>query len=311
MYNQNKKEIYIKEKTSTTIVPPYYLNSLFNRTGEFEKKYEKDVCNFTYYEIIDMYKTWNAASLETLTIANSQLSMYTQWCMQQLMVKDGQNHFSECIKNALLECVNTIIAKKKVITRSQLTNMGGMLNNAADEFMLFALFEGICGKDYCELVNLEWADFSERSVTLCTGRTINISTKLLELAEIAYNTYEYYPVATDARCEKISLRDGDNKIIKDFPNTAEGVDDFQRGRRIYRRLKRNFEYIGMPWLTGKDITESGRVEFINVVAKIRKENAVDFIHTTACREMVENQFGDKFDLGKKNRFIDKYGEYLE
>lgn len=303
--------MYIKEKTSTTIVPPYYLNGLFKRCAEFEEKYEKDICNFTYYEIIDMYKTWNIISLETLAIANSQLSMYTQWCMQQMMVKDGQNHFTECIKSVLSECVNAIVAKKKVVTRSQLINMGGMLINAADEFVLFALFEGIYGKDYCELVNLEWADFSGCSVVLCTGRKINISTKLLELAENAYNTYDYYPVVTDARCEKISLREGDNKIIKDFPNTAEGVDDFQRGRRIYRRLRRNFGYIGMPWLTGKDIIESGRVEFINTIAKERSEKASEFVHSVVCREMVENQFGDKFDLGKKNRFLDKYGECLD
>lgn len=311
MYNQNEKEMYIKEKILTTVISPYYLNSLFEKTKIFEEKNKKDVCNFTYYEIVDMYKTWNVISLETLVIVNSQLSMYTKWCMQQAMVIDGQNHFLECTKGTLSECVNTTVAKKKVVTRGQLVNIGKMLNNASDEFMLFALFEGICGKDYCELVNLEWTDFNEKIVSLCTGRKIEISARLLELAEIAYNTYDYYPVTTDARCEKISLRAGDGKIIKDFPNTAESTDDFQRGRRIYRRLRRNFEYVGVPWLSGKDIIESGRVNFINTIAKTRGEKASDFVHSATCREIVENQFGDKFDLGKKNRFIDKYGEYLE
>ena len=95
MYNDTIKTRYIQEKSSTTNMPNGYLARMFNKTDSFESKLDKDISNFTVYEIEDLYKTLNIKSVEYLTVLHSHLSLYTQWCMQQNLVLDCQNHFAE------------------------------------------------------------------------------------------------------------------------------------------------------------------------------------------------------------------------
>ena len=65
------------------------------------------------------------------------------------------------------------------------------LLNPSDAFIMLALFEGIKGKDFCEIVKLKMSDFNENEVTLCTGRKVIVSNKLLALAEES-NSTDYY-----------------------------------------------------------------------------------------------------------------------
>ena len=68
--------------------------------------------------------------------------------------------------------------------------------------------------------------------------------------------------------------------------------------------------IGMPWLSGKDIVESGRVEFIKTNAEKDQKNAIEYIFTEQCINKVEEQFGDVFSRIKQMKTVDRYKEYL-
>ena len=163
MYNENIKQRYIEYKTNLTIIPNGYLERLFDKTKQFEIELNKDVCNFTYYEIMNMYKTWNENSYETLQVTNSHLSLYTQWCIEQSLVADAQNHFLEFSKDIFMSCVNNIINDKKIVTREQVLSWFKDLNNVSDRFMFLALFEGIKGEQYKELTNLKRCLISSKS----------------------------------------------------------------------------------------------------------------------------------------------------
>ena len=95
MFNAEYKERFIIEKNNESIIPKGYLEHQFKRVAEMENKLNKDVSNFTYYDIIEYYKMLNTHSIEYLAVLNSQFSLYTQWCLQQNLVNDGQNHFLE------------------------------------------------------------------------------------------------------------------------------------------------------------------------------------------------------------------------
>ena len=82
MFNEKLKNIYIKEKSESVTLPSNYLECQFNKVEKMEEESNKDVCNFTAYEIIEYYKTLNIAALESLAVMNSHFSMYTQWCLQ-------------------------------------------------------------------------------------------------------------------------------------------------------------------------------------------------------------------------------------
>ena len=58
MYNEEIKNRYIVEKENEVVLPNNYLVLQFNYIEEMEKELNKDVSNFTAYEIIEYYKTF-------------------------------------------------------------------------------------------------------------------------------------------------------------------------------------------------------------------------------------------------------------
>ena len=310
MYNKEIKERYVKEKTATTILPDSYLERLFKKTEVFEKEHGKDVSNFTFYEIEEMYKTWSIGSLQSLQVINSALSMYTQWCLQKNMVIDSQNHYLETTKDILAGTINHLKAKSRIITREQLLNLLPELPNASDAFLLLALFEGIWGKEYCELSNLSLKDIKGNVATLCTGREVLMSDVLTRLAIESGNTYEYYPVTAVSKKEKMFFDECDDKIIKDFYNTVSDTCDFQIGRRIYRKIKRSVDYVGMAHLNGNNLVECGKVDFINKICEEKKITAKEYLYSKNGSEELKQQYGSCFTSPTRTAFMKKYEEYL-
>ena len=95
MYNEERKRRFISEHNVEVTLPNNYLECQFNKISNVEETLNKDLCNFTFYEITEYYKLLNLTSTVSLSVMNSQFSLYTQWCLQQNLVDDGQNHFLE------------------------------------------------------------------------------------------------------------------------------------------------------------------------------------------------------------------------
>ena len=307
MYNEEIKLRYIEEKESTTNMPAGYLTRQFNKAESFEERLGKDISSFTVYEIEDFYKTLNMTSVESLTVLNSHLSLYTQWCLQQNLVPDCQNHFAEMVSSSLVEYINTFALKKSIITRETLYEWIEELVNPSDKFIMLALFEGIEGENYCELFSLKMSDFDGNKVKLCTGRELTVSSKLIALAEEANETLRYYTIASNGE-RSFPLLDEDI-IIKNYPN-CKSDEPYQKGKRIYGRVKRNFESIGIDkYMKPRSLFDSGKIDYINTRSKELEISAKEFIYTPEYAEEVKYRFG--YDLQRlRVSFIKKYGDYL-
>lgn len=307
MYNEDIKKRYIVEKESTTCTPKGYLTRQFNKTEEFEVRLNKDISCFTVYEIIDLYKTLNSSSIESLTVLNSHFALYTDWCLKQNMIPDCQNHFMEITPDILHSCVNTIALKKSIVTRETLYQWFNELENPSDAFIMLALFEGIKGKEFCEIVNLKMSDFSGNKVKLCTGREVVVSNKLVELARKTYETLEYY--AVKAGSLKTYHLEDEGYIIKNYHNCESSVDDFQKGRRIYRKLLRGFEYLGVAeWMKPNSLVESGKIEYINVRSRELGMSGKEFIYSEHASEI---EYRYEYDMKRlRAPYYKKFGEYL-
>ena len=263
MYNETIKTRYIQEKESTTNMPKDYLVRMFNKAEIFENKLGKDMSNFTVYEIEDFYKTLNLRSLESLTVLHSHLSLYTQWCLQQNLVFDCQNHFVEINGGSLIDYINTMALKKSIITRKTLYELIDGLINPSDAFIMLALFEGIDGEMYCELTNLKMSDFNGNKVKLCTGRELTVSSKLVELAKESNEEKKYYSLVKNKGFTFLI----EDLIIKNYPNCRQD-SQYNKSRRIYHRVRRNFEDIGIDkYMKPKSLLDSGKIDYINTRSK--------------------------------------------
>ena len=307
MYNENIKRRYIQEKESTTNTPKGYLERQFNKSENFEQRLEKDISNFTVYEIEDFYKTLNIKTVESLTVLNSHLSLYTQWCLQQNLVLDCQNHFAEIVNSSLVNYINTFALKKSIITREELYSWLDELINPSDAFIMLALFEGLEGENYCELVNLKMSDFDieNNKVHLCTGRELTVSSKLIALAKESNEKMEYISPNIGREFPFIN----EDLIIKNYPN-CRSDDAYNRGKRIYSRVKRNFEAMGIDkYMKPRSLFDSGKIDYINTRSKELGITAKEFIYTPKYAEEVKYRFG--YDLQRlRLSFVKKYEDHL-
>lgn len=306
MFNVEYKMRYINEKTSESILPNGYLERQFKRVSDMENKLNKDVSNFTFYEIIEYYKLLNTMSIGILRVLNSQFSMYTQWCLQHNLVLDGQNHFLEVRTEDYNNCINKALLNSKIVDRNTILEWVDELQNPRDQFMLLGLFEGIKGKDFCELANLRPCDINGNTANLCTGRTIEISSELEEIIDDCIKEQTYY--SNTGKTEKTMPLIDRGYIIKDYPNTRDDVSEFQRGRQIYKGLQRLFEYLGIyPIISANQISEAGKLDMVKRRSKELGINCADYVLSNNIKEVEEKY---NCTIIRRN-YIMKYKDCLE
>lgn len=304
MFNEDLKKRFIKERKEEVVLPHRYLECQFSKTSEMEIALNKDISSFTYYEIVEYYKLLNLTSVNVITVMNSQFSMYTDWCLQQNLVKDGQNHFLEVKLSDFLDCLNKGYVSKKIITKETLYKRIEQLPNARDAFVLLGLFEGLSGKESCELVKLRPEDVNGNNLSLCTGRTIKVSDKLIELIHACQEEQQYISL-TGHRLRVFPLA-YTGYVLKDYPN-VKSDSAFQGGRRIYNIVRRSLEYFDEKnVMTANDIANSGKINMIKERSAALKMAFEEYIYSDYVQE-IEEQFN--CDI-KKKAFILKYEDYL-
>ena len=306
LYNPELKIQYIEEKSQEVIISNNYLECQFNKSFKLENELDKDISNFTVYEITEYYKMLNASSFDTLFVMNSQFSMYTQWCLQKNLVKDNQNHFLEMTLEHLKECLNKALFNMKFVNRETVENWVDLLPNPKDQFILLGLFEGLKGKDFCELSKLRPEYIKGNVATLCTGREIELSDKLLKVISDCIVEDTYYSISGQGIKTMPLLDKG--FIIKDYPNARGDVSDFQLGRKIYNNVTRILNYFDVgDFMSANSISESGKLHMIKERSKELNMSCKDYIYSNYVNE-VEKKFNYKI---VRSMFWLKYEDYLK
>lgn len=304
-YNPELKIQYIEEKSKEVIISNNYLECQFNKTSKMEEELDKDLSNFTVYEIVEYYKMLNISSFDTLFVMNSQFSMYTQWCLQKSLVKDNQNHFLEMTLEHLKDCLNKALVNMKIVSRDTILNWVDQLPNPKDQFVLLGLFEGLKGKDFCELSKLRPEDIKGNIATLCTEREIELSDRLLKIISDCVVEDKYYSISGNGT--KVMPLVDKGFIIKDYPNARGDVSDFQLGRKIYNSITRILNYFDvLNFMTANSIAESGKLHMIKERAKELSLSCKDYIYSNYIEE-VEKKFNSKI---VRSIFWLKYEDYL-
>lgn len=305
MFNHELKRRFIEIRNNEATLPKGYLELQFRKVAVMEHKLQKDVSNFSFYDITEYYKTLNASSVNGLKVLNSQFSIYTDWCLKQNLVTDGQNHFLELRTEDYNNCINKALVKLSIFSREELLDLIYELPNPKDRFLILALFEGIKGKDFSDITLLKPEDINGNICTLASGKQIEISDDLKDIiiATIAEDTY--YSMSGHMQ-KKIPLIDH-GYIIKEYPNVEVNAGTvYQSGRRLYSSLQRAFEFLGVPHLKANDLYYSGIIHTIKTNAKVRSMKSIDYIYSEYFEEMQ-----DKYNIGKyKKAIVEKYEDYL-
>lgn len=305
-YNEELKKRYIKDKEQFLTVTSNYIDVQFRKASEVEYELDKDVSNWTIYEIVEYYKLLSMTSYESLICLNSIFSQYTQFCLENSLVKDNQNHYLECTREVLAGCINKSIFEKKIVPRVTVLKWIDELPNPKDQFILLSLFEYGKSKDFKDIVNARQDNLNKETKTLnLTDRIINISDKLIDIIYNCQFEDTYYSI-TGKGVKKMPLIDY-GFIVKSYPNQNIDLSDFQKGRNIYIACQRIFDYLGIgQWMSPNSVAESGKLYMIKERAKVLDITPIKYLYSDYIKE-VENQYGCSII---RSVYKNKYSEHL-
>lgn len=195
MYNEEQKKRYLaqckyEDDTKTLIT------SIFNRLEKNENFYEKDVCQFIRPEVVDLLKSFNSKSPLRLQGDCIYLKDYYDWCIIEGLADNVVNPFDQ---SEIMDIIDELIPKEmlnqKFFTKEDL--LADIFSNVPDpcnQFLPYAIFSGVKGDKYVELINLRIEDLDKEAKTLklITGRTIEVDDIFIKLMVAANNSDEYF-----------------------------------------------------------------------------------------------------------------------
>lgn len=254
-YNEEAKEEFIKDYLRSRIVAATSLSGTFNKVAVFEERLDKDCSQFTKDEIINMYKRFGAKSVSVLENYNVYLKNYTAFRIYYGKI-DNANEYENINKSMLAQCLDPELQKQIYLSREQLNDIEDELFNYTDKAIVEALWHGISGKSMCDLVALNRDMFSDdkRSLIFPDGRVIEISEKLSEYLDKAFDETEYMCYGSTIRVEKVN---GYGQLYKERSNAHAAPSEDLYFRYIYRRVQNYRKHLDIPLLTMKTIQASG------------------------------------------------------
>ena len=199
MYNSEYKEAFLKASEHAEETKNQY-RVYFKKTEPFEAQKGKDLFDMDFDMLEELFywvqrKTERSAVNFFNTIKN-----YITWA------KD--NGYGESPLNPIIDTINTEFVSKylykegtKYYSRKDLFKYFENMNNVRDKALVLALFEGISGTKFSEIINLRREDLTERDgkyyVSLLsdevdlTHRQLEISEELYNMLIESYNAQEY------------------------------------------------------------------------------------------------------------------------
>lgn len=307
MYNEELKRQYIAEKVAAVSISPTYLEARFQEVGATEALLEKDLAYFTTQEILEYYKTQNYTSFNIINLLNSIFNMYTQWCLQKNLVPDNQNHYSEMTPELLFSCLNKRLQQSKYLTREQVLSYIKELPNPKDQFMLLGIYEFGKQENFYNICYATMKNINEKEGTMLlpTGETVEISKELIHFAKQSEEADIYYSVSEKEKKTMPLVDEG--YIIKDYPNVLSGSTEWQKGRRIYRAVDRNLEYLGLSHISSNNWVENGKINYIKTKMKLYGyDNAEDYLKNHV------KEFTNQYQIKTfcRSRYLAKISDFL-
>lgn len=308
MYNQEYKEAFIKTEYS---VDDKYINTIitrFNKIAPYEENLGKDLSNFSIKEISEFYSSLMYRSVENLENFNLLFGRYTRYMLSQNLVSDSQNHYDEFDIAMLMKCLDYSTIAGKIITREELESEIKELLNPCDQFLLLALFEGICGQGYSDFWELEFSNF-EGNIVHLPGRDLEVSSKLVNLAEKSSEEYEYIVFGDKEYIRH--LKEDDHRILKDKLGNKVDADDITKIQRVRTRIaiiKKNLD--NKSWCASKNLIESGRIDMIKkIMIRENINNLEDLLLNKKIRQEIKYRYGELTN-NSISRYVLKYGKYF-
>lgn len=304
LYNAEQKKRYLKDLTENTYIT--YLRVL-KRASRLEERLEKDLYNFNLNEIEDLLSYLAPKTLQSAVASGSIIQNYIRWAISQDLRDDNLNPLDVMGGS---EFYSRFVDKtnKLLVTDEELKDIIGDLENPQDSVIPMAIFEGIMGREYSELLNLTVNDVNqdESTVTLrnelkngeIETRIIKISDYLMSLLIRAANQKEYSQDNgnSNAKSPIVELAESPY-IIRSVKRRATANEKADK-HLVLRRLKNIGIWKGYKYLTAVNLRNSGMLYMAqdcyikNSPHSLKREDII-----AIC---------EKYNIGKQSQYSEFY-----
>ena len=253
MYQQEMKEGFCESYLRSRIIQKTSLYGLFRKIEPYEEELNKDVCEFTRDEALEMYKALKSRSVYTLMNNNVILKAYYAWRRHFHGVSVESAYESISIDD-LKPCVDAHASK--LLSREEITEIEEQLLNVTDAAIIECLFQGIAGPSMRDITSLDdsMLDKDNKCLVFPDGRIFGITEELCELLSDAFQEEIYICYGETMREKRLQ---GKGKLFKDRDNSYAADSDDRRFRAVYRKIQVIRDYVGIKELTMKGIAASG------------------------------------------------------
>lgn len=282
-----------------------YCEKYFKLLEPIEDRYDKDLSLFTVDEILGAYKYLGSFSYDYIANINRVLLKYTQYCLHEKLVPDGQNHYSEITSDIINSCLNRAKLLSRILTQKDIIEQTRNFPTTSDECLVQAVFEGVCGRAYKELANLNVSQLEGKILHLET-RDLEVSTRLIELMHEASDE-KVFPINTQNGVVYMPYDKNDTGVFKGAGTTRNEDDSHKRARLYYKMYKIQKYMGGAPAYTYNALRDSGRIHMIKEFMAQDGTEAQDAILNH--KKEIDARFMSK--IASIRKFVDVYKEFLQ
>ena len=256
MYQSEIKESFIKDYMKSRVVAKTSLYSLFRKTEKYEENLNKDCCQFTPDEVLEMYKDFKARSVFVLLNYNVILKAYCAW---QKYYNDME--IEKVYDNITRQMLEPLIPEMKVLSRDDVTDIEDQLYNWTDKAIIEALFEGLSGNSMRDLVSVDedMVDHKNKRLIFPDGRVFDLTDRLYALLMESFRETEYLCYGSTMRIKKLI---GTGRLYKERDNAHAMESDDKYFRWVYRKVQNARRHVGINSLTMKNLATAGLIYYL-------------------------------------------------
>lgn len=304
MYQSEIKESFIIDYMKSRIVAETSLYSLFRKTQKYEEKLNKDCCQFTQDEVLEMYKDFKAKSVFVLLNYNVILKAYCAWqkYYNGLTIKIAYENIT---KDMLLPLIPKDVMQ--VLSREDVIDIEDQLYNWTDKAIIEALFEGLSGNSMRDLtsINIDMIDHKRKQLLFPDGRVFDLTDRLYDLLIKSFNETEYTCYGSTLRVKKLV---GTGCLYKERDNAHATESDDKYFRWVYRKVQNARKHVGINDLTMKNLAAAGLVYYLRKGMNQTELELKPFLLTEMGEKLMDKYGYDS--AFRVNNVINRYGHIV-
>lgn len=300
-YNTDVKEKFL-DSISNPLIRVFTTYPL-RKAKNTEEIYGKDLYDMTESQLEETIRDFTCTSLQAVQNYVTKVEEYIDWAIENGYRKGNINPLSS-ITDRNEWCKNLVATSRNYyFTREDIIELMDQLVNETDKAVLLALFEGIKGKGFSEILNLKADDITEKDNSYWVNlmdedseRTIQISKLLADTLRNADKQTEYINKNGESLGDHRHSTSAFDNSPYIFKKTTRGK---QGGNLTYTFVQRKFlmykEVFGLDHLKTKHITDSGIMHMANKLQEDETVNTLDLVE-------IADQFDTTFTQANEERY---------